>query len=134
MSATAGRIITRSAAAAAALLAASAAVAEQAQPANTLMDMRRQFGACLAGKPIAPTGSRVTIVFMTKRDGSIFGKPRISYSQIVGDEKAQSRFLDEAQRAVGSCLPFRVTPALGAAIAGRMFSITLGRDKPQTGA
>ena len=71
---------------------------------------------------------------MTRRDGSIFGRPRISYSHLEGDEKAQSRFVDDARRAVDSCLPFRVTPALGAAIAGRMFSITLGRQKPQPGA
>ena len=120
-------------AAAAALFAASIAVAEEAQPANTLMDMRRQFGACLSGKPIVPLGSRVTIVFMTKRDGSIFGKPRISYSHLEGDEKSRSRFLDDARSAVGACLPFRVTPALGAAIAGRMFSITLGRETPTNG-
>ncbi len=128
------RSVTRSVAVAATLLAASGAVAEEAQPANTLIDMRRQFGACLSDKPIAPTGSRVTIVFMTKRDGSIFGKPRITYSHLEGDEKVRGRFLDDAERAVGSCLPFRVTPALGAAIAGRIFSITLGREKPRSGA
>jgi hypothetical protein len=126
------RPFARSVAAAAALLAASAAVAEDARPANTLMEMRRQFGACLADKPIVPSDSRVTIVFMTKRDGSIFGEPRITYSHLAGDPEAQRRFLADAERAVDSCLPFRVTPELGAAIAGRIFSITLGREKPQT--
>ncbi len=117
-------------AALAALLAPALAIAQEAAPANTLMDMRRQFGACLSVRAIGPAGSRVTIVFMLKRDGSIFGKPRITYSHLEGDEEARRRFLDEAERAVDSCLPLKLTPALGGAIAGRMFSITLGRPKP----
>ena len=104
------------------------ALAQEA-PANTLVDMRRQVGACLAHTRIA-AGSRVTIAFMLKRDGSVFGKPRIAFAHLEGDATAQARFLDEAERAVDACLPVRVTPALGAAIAGRMFTITLGREKP----
>ena len=117
-------------AALAALLAPAIAVAQEPAPANTLMDMRRQFGACMSERPIGPAGSRVTIVFMLKRDGSIFGKPRITYSHLEGDEETRRRFLDEAERAVGACLPLKVTPALGGAIAGRLFSITLGRERP----
>ena len=113
---------------AATLLAPAVAFAEDA-PANTLMGLRLQVGACLAHTTIA-AGSRVTIAFMLKRDGSVFGKPRITFAHLEGDAAAQARFLDEAERAVDSCLPVRVTPALGQAIAGRMFTIALGRDKP----
>jgi hypothetical protein len=112
-----------------ALSASVPAAAEEAAPANTLMDMRRAVGACLARTPIA-TGSRVTIMFMMKRDGSVFGRPRISYAHLEGDADARRRFLEDAERAVDSCLPLKVTPALGEAIAGRMFTITLGRERP----
>jgi hypothetical protein len=88
----------------------------------------------MSERPIGPVGSRVTVVFMMKRDGSIFGKPRITYSHLEGGAEARGRFLDDAERAVSACLPFKVTPALGRAIAGWMFSITLGREKPQQGA
>jgi len=128
------RPLYRGVAAVAALLVATVAVAQEASPANTLTDLRRPFAACLSRPPLGITGSRVTIVFMTKRDGSIFGKPRITYSRLEGDADQRRRFLDDAERAVDSCLPLKVTPALGAAIAGRMFSITLGREKPETGA
>lgn len=104
--------------------------ADDAQPANTLMDMRRAVGVCLAHTPIA-SGSRVTIMFMMKRDGSIFGRPRISYAHLEGDTDARRGFVDAAKRAVNACMPVKVTPALGAAIAGRMFTITLGREKPE---
>jgi hypothetical protein len=122
-----------SAIAGALLLMASNAPAQQPAPANTLMDLRRAFGACLAKTSIA-AGSRVTIMFMMKRDGSVFGKPRITYARLEGDAEAQRRFLAGAEQAVDSCLPLKVTPALGEAIAGRLFSITLGREKPAQGA
>jgi len=110
-------------AALAAFMVATVVAAEEARPANTLMDLRRQFGACMSG---SPSRSAVTIVLMMKRDGSIFGKPRITFSRLEGDDEARQRFLDDAERAIDSCLPFRVTPALGGAIAGRLFSVTLG--------
>ncbi len=115
-------------------LSVANAAAEEAAPANTLMDMRRQLETCMAGKPVGPVGSAVTFVFMMKRDGSVFGKPRITYSHLEGDEQARRRFLDDAERAVDACLPFKVTPALGGAIAGRMFSVRIGQRKPEQGA
>jgi len=120
----------RSVAAAAALVAATVAVAQDAAPANSLVGLRRQFGGCLSRTPLGANGSRVTIVFITKRDGSIFGKPRITYSCLEGGAEARGRFLEDAERGVDSCLPLKVTPTLGAAIAGRIFSIMLGREKP----
>jgi hypothetical protein len=102
---------------------------DAAAPANTLVDLQRQLGACLAGKPAGPPGSRLTIMLMMKRDGSIFGKPRITFSQLEGDKDSRQQFIDDAERAVAACLPFRITPSLGGAIAGRPFVITLGRPK-----
>jgi hypothetical protein len=107
------------------------ALAQDAAPANTLMELRRQFGGCLAKKPIGPAGSQVTITFMMKRDGSVFGKPRVTFSHLEGDPEARQRFVDDAERAVDACLPLRITPSLGEAIAGRQFFITLGRPKPE---
>ncbi len=111
----------RSVAAAAALLAATVAVAQDAALANSLVDLRRQFGGCLSRTPLGANGSIVTIAFMMRRDGSIFGMPRITYSRLEGDAEARERFLEDAERAVNSCLPLKVTPALGAAIAGGSF-------------
>ena len=100
-------------------------------PANTLMDLQHQLGACMGGQPLGAPGSRLTIMLMMKRDGSIFGKPRITFSHLEGDAPARQRFVDDAERAVRACLPFNITPSLGGAIAGRPFVITLGRAKPE---
>ncbi len=112
---------------------ACAAAAEGAAPANTLVELQHQLGACMAGKSLGPAGSRLTIMLMMKRDGSIFGKPRITFSHLEGDKDARQQFVDDSERAVEACLPFRITPSLGGAIAGRPFVITLGRPKPEQG-
>jgi hypothetical protein len=117
--------------AAASACAAQVTLAQDTAPANTLLDLQRQFGACMAGKSLGPPGSRLTIMLMMKRDGSVFGKPRITFSHLEGDADARQRFVDDAERAVEACLPFRITPSLGGAIAGRPFVITLGRAKPE---
>jgi hypothetical protein len=111
--------------------AATAALAEDVAPANTLAGLQRQFSACMKGKSAGPAGSRLTIMLMMKRDGSIFGKPRITFSHLEGDKEARQAFVDDVERAVETCLPFRITPSLGGAIAGRPFVITLGRPKAE---
>jgi hypothetical protein len=112
-------------------LAWDAALAEGAAPANTLVELQRQFGSCMGGKSLGPAGSRLTIMLMMKRDGSILGKPRITFSHLEGDADARRRFVDDAKRAVEACLPFRITPSLGGAIAGRPFFVTLGRPRAE---
>ncbi len=108
-----------------------AALAQGTAPANTLVELQRQFGACMAGKSLGPAGSRLTIMLMMKRDGSIFGKPRITFTHLEGDKDAKQQFVDDTERAVEACLPFRITPSLGGAIAGRPFFITLGGPKAE---
>jgi hypothetical protein len=117
--------------AAALTCAAPSARAQDTAPANTLVDLQRQFGACMAGKSLGHAGSQLTIMLMMKRDGSIFGKPRITFSHLEGDKEAGQRFVGDVERAVDACLPFRITPSLGGAIAGRPFVITIGRPKPE---
>ncbi len=111
--------------------AAPLALAQDTAPANTLVELQRQLGACMGDKSFGPAGSRLTIMLMMKRDGSIFGQPRITFSHLEGDKEARQRFIDDAERAVDACLPLRITPSLGGAIAGRQFFITLGRPKAE---
>lgn len=119
--------------AAAACAGGGVALAEDASPAGTLSGLQRQLSACMGRTPLGPAGSRLTIMLAMKRDGSILGKPRITFSHLEGDADQRRRFVGEAERAVEACLPFRITPALGKAIAGRPFFITLGRPRPERG-
>jgi hypothetical protein len=117
-------------AALASMLFVAAAGAEETAPANSLRELGRQFSGCLAKSPLR-VGSQITIMFAVRRDGSAFGKPRVTYSRLTGDADQKRRFLAEVDEAIDSCLPLRVTPALGAAIAGRLFSVTLGAPKAE---
>ena len=106
------------------------AFAQDAAPANTLADMSRQFSACMNRNPVGPAGSQMTIAFAMRRDGSIFGKPRVTYSHFEGGAAQRDAFTAAVRQAIDACLPLKVTPALGAAIAGRIFTVTLGREAP----
>ena len=46
----------------ASICAIPVALGEETAPANTLVDLQRQFGACMAGKSPGPAGSRLTIM------------------------------------------------------------------------
>ena len=101
-------------------------MASDAMPANTLADLGRQFSACMATRPLERSGSQMTIAFAMKRDGSVFGKPRITLFASRGrreDEAALRRLC----RAGG-----RLVPADGSHARARrsdrrpVFTITLG--------
>jgi hypothetical protein len=49
-------------------------------PANTLLELWRELGACVRA-PSESADSELTIVFALKRDGSLLGKPRITHSR-----------------------------------------------------
>ncbi|SEE30060.1 hypothetical protein SAMN05444161_5367 [Rhizobiales bacterium GAS191] len=100
------------------------------RPANTLRELSQAFTHC-ARLRIQPTGSEITILFSLKRDGSLLGKPRITYSKLKGDSDDQREFVGSALSALSTCFPLNIFDALGGAIAGRPLSIRfIGRPVP----
>jgi hypothetical protein len=106
-------------------------MAAQSAPANTLRDLSAALNACVKA-PGGPIGSELTIVFTLRRDGRLFGKPRISHARLVGEPEVQRRFVAGAVAALGKCLPVAITDGLGGAIAGRPMSIRLVSRPRQT--
>lgn len=106
--------------------------ADEVAPANTLAELSRQASVCMSNHPLGPPGPQITVAFAMRRDGSIIGKPRISFARLQGGAEARARFTDAVAGALDSCLPLKITPALGGAIAGRIFTITFGRPAPPT--
>jgi hypothetical protein len=102
-----------------ALMGAAPAVAE---PANTLQDLFAQFGACMKGVAGQP-GAQLTIAFSLRRDGSLLGKPHISYSRLPADAGARADFLEGIAAAFARCTPAAITDSLGGAIAGRPLTV-----------
>ena len=112
------------------LPALPSARAQGQAPANTLVDLQRQFAGCMAGKTIGPAGSRLTIKLMMKRDGSILGKPRITFSILRATPTPGS-----ASSTTQSARSKPVCPSKSrrrsAARSPGPFVITLGQPKPE---
>jgi hypothetical protein len=91
-------------------------------PANTLQELYAQLDHCLV-VPKGVPGSQITVVFSLKRDGSLLGQPRISFSKLPGTDVEKSAFVEGVASAFDKCLPASITDALGGAIAGQPISM-----------
>jgi len=100
-----------------------------AQPANTLRQLWEKIGGCFADTHLS-SGSEVTVVFSLKRDGSLNGKPRISYSKLPADESVRNGDAAAIAHALDACLPIQITDGLGGAIAGRPIALRIGGKRP----
>ena len=69
------------------------------------------------------TGAMVTVRFSLRRDGTLFGQPRIAWETRRGDAGFQNAFAQSAIAAVERCTPMRLSKDLGASIAGRPFTL-----------
>jgi hypothetical protein len=69
------------------------------------------------------TGVMATVRFSLRRDGTLFGQPRVTWETKQTDPTLRQRFTDSVVTAVRACTPMRLSPPLGAAIAGRPLSI-----------
>ena len=111
------------------VLCALAPASGQTRPANTLKELFGHLRTCF-GTLQAPDGSKLTMVFSLRRDGTLIGQPRISDAQLPKDPAERQRLLADAASALAKCLPVSITDGLGGAIAGRPLAVflVLGRE------
>jgi hypothetical protein len=107
----------------AALLSATPAQAERT--VQTLRDLGPALTACWRAPP-GTEGSEVTVRFSLRRDGTLLGQPRITYSKLTGDAERQRTFIAAALGALAECLPVKISDGLGGTIAGRPLTIRFG--------
>jgi hypothetical protein len=119
-----------------AALALCVAAPSQAAPANSLKDMFSQLGGCFskeAGGAEAWRGAEMTLRFSLRRDGSLIGKPHITYSRLPKDEADKRRVMETIAVAMDRCLPVKITDELGGAIAGQLMSYRFAWKGRETG-
>lgn len=106
---------------------------EGEQVVDTLAEIAPALRRCWNPPPLPGdlTGAMATVRFSLRRDGTLFGQPRLTWETRRGDAEFQKRYSDSAVAAVHSCTPMRLSKGLGASIAGRPFSIRFhGRVPP----
>ena len=98
----------------------SLAAAPADPPDNLPRDIVRSIARCWHPPH---EGDEITLRMSFRRDGSIFGKPRITYMKADGGADGEAALATSIYDAIAICSPLRFTPSLGAAIAGRTFLI-----------
>lgn len=93
-----------------------------ATPIATLRALGPALTACFRA-PARSAGSEITVLLSLTRDGVVFGKPKITYSKLVGKPEDRRAFVEAALGALAACTPVPLTPGLGGAVAGRPLSI-----------
>lgn len=107
--------------------------AESGDGVDKLADIAAVLRRCWTPPPLPGdlTGAMASVRFSLRRDGSLFGQPRVTWETRRGDAAFQKHFSDSAVAAVRSCTPMRLSKGLGASIAGRPFTIRFhGRVPP----
>jgi len=97
------------------------------EPINIIKDMWPALYACWTPPP-GSTGFALTLVFSIRRDGSLIGKPQLTYSKSNGDEILKRAFFASVLEALNQSLPLPVTDSFGGAIAGRPLALLFRAD------
>lgn len=76
-------------------------------------------------------GAGATIRFSVREDRSLIGERRISFLALPGGAAARELLTRSVLAAVKACAPLNLTPALGRAVAGRVFAARFIYRGPQ---
>jgi len=68
-------------------------------------------------------GTQLSVRLSFKRNGEVFGKPRVTYATPGLPDSVRQAYWDAIRAAVERCTPLAFTAGLGGALAGRPFAI-----------
>jgi hypothetical protein len=90
-------------------------------PVNSIREMFLAIYACWEPPP-GTAGMSITLRFSLRRQGTLIGKPRATYSKLGGDEALNRAFVASILKALDKTLPLPLSDSMGGAIAGRMLA------------
>jgi hypothetical protein len=121
-------------AAAAVALLLGTAPSQAAQPAcpspgpvNTLNEVWSAIVSCWTPPP-GSAGMAITLTFSLRRNGTMIGQPRVTWSKLAGDETLQRGFVASVLDALDAALPLPLSDSMGGAIAGRPFALRFAAE------
>ena len=116
-----------------AALSASAAAQNPQTPINTLTDLEAALQACWVPPPMEQSrpGMQITVLMSYKRDGELFEQPRIVFQSKEASKAERSSYRIAVAQMLERCTSLPFTEALGSAVAGQPFTMTLVDDREQ---
>ena len=116
----------------AALLLSSIATA-RAEPGqvDNIKEAFARFGACWKPPPASQANPdvEITAIVTFRRDGSIFGHPKITYESENATDNDRIEYRIAVMETLQRCTPMPFTEGMGGAIAGRPFAIRFQNRK-----
>ncbi|ESY83982.1 MULTISPECIES: cell envelope integrity protein TolA [Mesorhizobium] len=109
------------------LFANSSAAIAQERPCHshdsidTIKEMSDAIHACWKPPP-GTAGMSLTMRFSLRRNGTLIGTPRATYSDLGADPRLSRAFVASILKALDDALPLPFSDGMGRAIAGRMLS------------
>jgi hypothetical protein len=116
-----------------AALSASAAAQSPQAPINTLTDLEAALLACWVPPPMEQSrpGMQITVLMSYKRNGELFEQPRIVFQSREASKVEHSSYRIAVAQMLKRCASLPFTEALGSAVAGQPFTMTLVDDREQ---
>src|SRR5437016_8750429 len=103
-----------------AALSASAAAQNPQAPINTLTDLEAALMACWVPPPMEQSrlGMQITVLMSFKRNGELFGQPRIAFQSREASETERSPYRIAVAQMLERCASLRFTGSVGKAMTG----------------
>jgi len=92
------------------------------EPVDTLRQAWQALYACWK-PPAGSEGMEITLLFSLRRDGTLIGKPRATWSKLSGNSNEQRAFVASVLTALDHALPLPLTEGMGGAVAGRPLAL-----------
>lgn len=92
------------------------------EPVDTLRETGEALYACWE-PPAGSEGMEITLLFSLRRDGTLIGRPRATWSKLSGNSSQQRTFVASVLTALDRALPLPLTDGMGGAVAGRPLTL-----------
>src|SRR5262249_4286871 len=112
-------------------LSASAAAQSPQAAINTLTDLESALLACWVAPAMEQSrlGMQITVLMSFKRNGELFGEPRIVFQSREGSKTGLSSYRSGVAQTLKQCAALPFTEAFGSTVAGQPFTMTFVDDR-----
>ena len=114
-----------------AALAAAAAAQNAQAPINSLKDLEAALLACWVPPPLDQSrpGTQITVLLTFKRNGELFGQPRITFVSPEASEAQRTAYRTAVAETLKRCASLPFTESFGKGMAGAPMTMRFVDDR-----